>query len=120
MPSIDPRSAAIAVRFIGTDERGAAGAPARDLSESDIARLAYVRTLNPIISDIGRPIVSDDPESEVYVRPDPRKPDPRAVAEILAELELSGRYELVEPTPKAAKAKPTPDTAATPAEKPEA
>lgn len=55
-----------------------AGVAARDLTEHDIARLAYLREASRIGAD-GR-------------RSDPRNPDPDVVNEITAELTGSGLY----------------------------
>lgn len=64
------------LRFVG--ERPFRGAPARDLTPHDIARLAYRRTLSRIGADGHRPS---------------RAPDPAVVDEITAELIGSGLYE---------------------------
>lgn len=122
MAKIDPTSDAIVFVHDGS-ERGAAGAPARDLTENDIARLAYRRSVAAVTDDVGRPIDPDDPEAGVIERPDPRKPDPEVVDEILAELEASGRY--ARPERKKASAKkssetPTPESAAPAEKQPEA
>lgn len=109
MPTIDVTSAEPILRYVGANDKSAADAPPRDLSGNDIGRLAYRRALAPIVGDIGRPIVADDPDSEVYVRPDPREPDPKLVAEIIAELELSGLFEPIK-KPKAEKADPPAET----------
>lgn len=55
-----------------------AGIPARDLTESDLARIAYRRALAETAAD-GK-------------RPDPRNPDPAALAAITAELTSSGLF----------------------------
>lgn len=91
MAAIDVRSADIVLVHDGSD-RGAAGAPARDLSANDIGRLAYRRALAAVSDQVGRPIDPSDLELGVITRPDPRQPDEAIVAEILEELLASGRY----------------------------
>jgi hypothetical protein len=131
MASIDSRSDRIVLVHDGSG-RGAGGAPARDLSEHDVARLAYQRSLAEVIDRVGQPVDPEDPEKGVISRPDPRTPDPDHVEAILAELEASGRYAAPKPEKKAKASKadkaaepdkpaepPNPDAAAT-AEKPEA
>jgi len=127
MTTIDPTSSAIVLVHDGS-ERAAAGAPARDLSGNDIARLAYRRALAEVAEDIGRPVDRDDEEAGVITRLDPRQPDEAIVAAIVEELVASGRYAPPEPARKAKAAdkpaeapkdSPIPDTAAT-ADKPEA
>lgn len=116
MASIDPTSAAVALVHDGSD-RGAAGAPARDLTEADIARLAYRRARAASDDQVGRLIDPDDPDKGVIARPDPRTPDPAVVAEILDELQASGRYAPAEkPAKKAAKVTDTPPDPAAPAD----
>ena len=101
--NVDPTSADIALVYVGEDGRGAAGAPPRDLTEADVARLVYKRELAAVTADIGRPSVPDDPESEPIAKPDPRKPRQAAVDELVDALKASGRY--AGPNTKAAKAK---------------
>lgn len=65
------------LRFVG--DRPFRGAPARDLTPADIARLAYRRSLSVSGAD--------------GIRPDPMNPDPDVVAAITAELIGSGLYQ---------------------------
>jgi len=108
MTAIDVSSAETVLVHDGS-ERGALGAPARDLSGSDIGRLAYRRSLEAVNDQVGQPIRDPDaaPDSEPigYVtRPDPRKPDIDVVDAVIDELVASGRYAPVEATSKKAKA----------------
>lgn len=125
MALVDPTSDTVLFRYTGPDgeierpdgsilqlARGAAGSPARDLTEADVARLAYRRSLDEVLDRVGQPSDPGDPDSPPITRPDPRKPDPKHVEAITAEIVASGRF-----TPaKATKAdqKKT-DTPATPA-----
>lgn len=71
------RAAGVVLRYAG---RGPfRGAPARDLTDADIARLAYRRSLTGTGAE--------------GIRPDPANPDPDVVSTITAELTGSGLYE---------------------------
>ncbi len=73
----DAKAEPTVLRYVGN--RAFGGVPARDLTERDVARVAYVREVRAIGSD-GR-------------RPDKRKPDPEVVKQVTAELTGSGLYE---------------------------
>lgn len=83
---------------------GALGAPARDLSGNDVARLAYKRAFADVTERVGQPIDPDDPDAGVVTRPDPRSPDPAIVEAVMTDLVASGRYSPVEAKSKKAKA----------------
>lgn len=76
MPSSKKKSPQGGLRFTGPGRY--AGVPARDLTDHDIARIAYRRALTVSAAD-GQ-------------RPDPAKPDPALVKDITAELIGSGLY----------------------------
>jgi len=81
---IDPTSACVVLRYTG-DGRSIREVPARDLTESDLCRLAYRRALTAL--------APGDP------RPDPRVPNQSAVAAIRDELLSRGQFALAtEPT----------------------
>lgn len=97
---VDPHSDRLVLRYIG-DGRSISGVPARDLSEHDLARLAYERSLAAVAGDVGRP-----DGAGVIARPDPRKPDPALVGVIHDELIARRQFEPVKPV-KPAKADTT-------------
>lgn len=114
-PSIEPfpvdaRSDRVVLAYVGEDERSARNAPPRDLTENDLARLAFVERMREVGNDVGQPIDKDDPDSELITRPDPRDPDPAHVGAIVAELVASGRFSTDVPEPPAEK----PDDSPTP------
>lgn len=77
MPPAKPsKKQSVALRYVG--KAPFRGAPARDLTPHDIARLAYRRA-----------IATTGPDG---VRPDPRNPDPELIQAITAELTGSGLY----------------------------
>ncbi len=114
---VDPRSAKVVLHYVGENDRSARNAPPRDLTESDLARLAYVERIREIGSDVGQPIDREDPDSELIARPDPRDPDPVLVGAIVADLVASGRFSLDLPEP-AKPDSPTPEPVK-PADEPE-
>jgi hypothetical protein len=99
----DPTSAEVALTFVG-EEVGAAGAPARDLTEADIARLTYERQSSEMAAE-GK-------------RPDKRDPDPKVSGQIVRDLTATGRYR-ARSRPKAKKAKAPARTAPRSSEKPD-
>lgn len=109
--TIDPSSDAVVLTYVG-DGRSARNTPARDLTQNDVARLAYQRSLAAVAADVGQPIDREDPDSPLYERPDPRDPDPAVIAEILGELLGTGLYE--GDIPEAAQEPAPPDTNDTP------
>lgn len=120
--TVDPTSTTVVLTYVG-DGRSARNIPARDLTEADIARLAYQRSLAAVAADVGQPIYREDPDSPLYERPDPRKPDPKIAETVLEELLATPLYEIAQPEPakaptRAAKSAPPPpdDTPANPAQ----
>jgi hypothetical protein len=93
-PTIDATSDEIVAHYTGDGTLAAAGAPARDLTHNDIARLAYQREISEVGDMVGKPADRDDPDSRIVERPDPRKPKAVTVKAILAELDESGRYRI--------------------------
>lgn len=77
LPQADPTSDAVVLRFTG---HGRAGAPERDLTAADLARLAYTEAARRTLAD--------------GTRPDPRKPDPEIAAAIARRLVASGAYSI--------------------------
>jgi hypothetical protein len=124
--TLDPRSDAVVLTFTGEDGVPAAGAPtgtpARDLTENDLASLAYARSLGAVAKVVGTPIDPEDPGKGLYVRPDPRQPDPEVVAALVEELLVTGQYATPGTKPKQSKpaAPAATDETAETAEKPEA
>lgn len=86
--SASVRSEAIALVFAG-DDRSARNVPARDLTEADLARLAYRRAAAETLAGGSRP--------------DPRRPDAALVEAIRTELLGTGLYQ--EPTETATPAR---------------
>lgn len=132
MTKIDVSSDAVLLYHIDERGRAAGGAPARDLSQHDVARMAYRRARQATNDLVGRPVDPEDPEAGVIERPDPRNVAQEYVDGVLDELLESGFYG-TSPTKKKSKAAkseaptteaPTPDDSApetaAPAEKPEA
>lgn len=116
---VDPSSTAVVLEYIVEDDRPISGVPLRDLTEHDLARLAYERSLEPIADQVGRPIDPDHPERGVIARPDPLRPDPKVVQEIHDELVARGRFRTVPrgntqapPKPRKPKAKASLETPA--------
>lgn len=99
--TVDPTSAAIALAYTGAG-RFAADAPARHLTEADLARLAYRRAAAVTFAD--------------GIRPDPLNPDPGIVAQLVAELTLRGLYSADPAAIAAAEAEDAPVTPEPPAE----
>lgn len=89
-PAFDPRSDRLVLRYVG-DGRPLNGVPARDLTESDLCRIAYERALT------------------VGTRPDPRAPDQAAVAAIRDELLARGQFALASSPATPAEPAPTPE-----------
>ncbi len=110
----DPTSAHVVLRYVGDGELPISGTPLRDLTENDLARLAYERALAGVATQVGQPINPEDPEAGVYVRPDPRKPDETLVAAITGELLTGGQFAEAKSKAKG-KAKDEPDTTDEPA-----
>ena len=101
---VDPHSDRLVLRYVG-DGRPISGVPARGLSEHDLARLAYERSLAAVAGDVGRPVDPADPGAGVTVRPDPRRPDQALLGVIHDELIARRQFEPVKPA-KADNTKP--------------
>lgn len=91
-PAFDPRSDRLVLRYVG-DGRPLNGVPARDLTESDLCRIAYERALMALGN----------------TRPDPRVPDQAAVAAIRDELLARGQFALASSPATPAEPAPTPE-----------
>jgi hypothetical protein len=80
--SIDPRSDAVVLRYLGSEagEPALIGIPARDLTAGDVARLVYASALNAW---------AGDPET---AGPDPTAPDQAACAALIDLLVSRGLY----------------------------
>ncbi len=73
-PAFDPRSDRLVLRYVG-DGRPLSDVPTRDLTENDLCRIAYQRSL-----------------ASAATRPDPRTPDQAAVAAVRDELLARGQF----------------------------
>ncbi|HXU85589.1 MAG TPA: hypothetical protein VN773_07265 [Verrucomicrobiae bacterium] len=118
--AIAAHSSRVVLAYVG-DGRSARNAPPHDLTENDLARLAYIERLRPVANEIGQPIDREDPDSPLFSRPDPRDPDAAHVAEIVAELVASGHFsdEVPEPDAPATEDPPTTPEPDAPATEPE-
>lgn len=85
-------SADVVLEYSGDGRSYVRDAPARDLTGSDIARVAYLRELAEVAQDVGQPIDREDPDKGVVQRPDPRAPKAETIRTVLDELEASGKY----------------------------
>ncbi len=90
--AFDPLSDRLVLRYVG-DGRPIRAVPARDLTESDLCRLAYERALTAVAREVGQPIDPERPELGLVTRPDPRMPDQAAVAALRDELVDRGQFE---------------------------
>ena len=101
---VDARSDRVVLTYIGENDRSARNAPPRDLTENDLARLAFVERIREVGGDVGQPVDHEDPDGPRIERPDPHAPDPELVGAIVAELVASGRFTTDVPKPKKSKA----------------
>lgn len=85
---LDPRSADVVLYYVG-DGRAPRGVPADDLTQNQLARLVYIRSLDAL----GNELVVD-PKTGIGsgIRPDQKAPDPKVAAEIVNELVATGWY----------------------------
>lgn len=111
--AVDPLSARIILAHVDPAGRSARNAPARDLTEADVARLAYREALAEVAQDVGTLIDPADADGPRYERPNPRQPDPGRVGAIVVDLLASGRFVPIADAPAAdAPAPPPADPAA--------
>lgn len=85
-PIADPASDRVVLTFTGSGG-AVTGAPARDLTAADLARLAYREAARRSLAD--------------GARPDPRNPDQSLAAEIVGRLVGTHHYEVTAPAPAA-------------------
>lgn len=107
--TIDPRSSELVLAYVGDGRPG--GAPARDLTHRDIARLVFKRQLAAVSGDV---VLDAETGISTGLRPDHRDPDPAIAAAVIAELVASGRYSsdltlAPAPTPEPATPAATPE-----------
>lgn len=91
-PKIDLSSSEVILVHVDERGRSARNAPARDLTHSDIARLAYVEALAEVANDIGQPIDREDPDGPTFERPDHKSVDQARARAIYSDLVESGYF----------------------------